>query len=74
MVSSNLIANKCRHEDDSRFRNVYLVFTLHLEDFYKTKVKDKTTFLKHIKCSFWVGGMQNQFEIKQIIKSMTITA
>jgi hypothetical protein len=63
-----------RHEDDSRFRKCIFSFPVHLEDFYKTKVKDKTTFLKHIKCSFWVGGMQNQFEIKQIIKSMTITA
>jgi hypothetical protein len=44
--------------DDSRFKNVYLVFPLHLEfDFTKTKIKDgKTIFNSHEGFRFGIGG------------------
>ncbi len=44
--------------DDSRFKNVYLVFPLHLEfDFTKTKIKDgKSIFNSHEGFRFGIGG------------------
>lgn len=44
--------------DDSRFKNVYLVFPLHLEfDFTKTKINDgKTIFNSHKGFRFGIGG------------------
>jgi hypothetical protein len=69
--NQTLLQTNAVQQDDSRFKNVNLVFPLHLEfDFTKPKVKDGQTYFKtHQSVRFGVGGYAGiNLKSKQIIK------